>query len=153
MNEQVNKAIEYYKKLYGGAVYSQTREIFERAYRIFEIAGDVSDFCLQSADENIVFGGFNRIIWDRCKNSFRANKSHCTDRFIDAVEQQGAKKYSTLPGPPSLKPTAVIEIDGDLLYPCRWCQGSGLDHMKPDYVCVDCGGTGWRGGQFYKNEE
>jgi len=44
-----------------------------------------------------------------------------------------------------------VEIAGDVLPKCLWCNGTGLDHMKVENICSDCGGTGWQGGQFYLN--
>ncbi len=85
MNEQVTKALDSFQKHWDGKANAQWKRIFERAHAIFIAAGCEWDFCLQSASDSVVFGGSNRLIWDKGSNEFRASDAHCSDSFIQHV--------------------------------------------------------------------
>ena len=87
MNEQVKQALDRFVKYYNGKDNAHWQKIFERAYALFEGAECENDFCLQHANGCVVFGGSNRLFWDRSTNTFRASEAHCSDAFIRHVEE------------------------------------------------------------------
>lgn len=50
-----------------------------------------SDFCVQHVTETcIVFGGTNRVIW-RPETGFYADKSYCTQEFLNHFEKENRR--------------------------------------------------------------
>ncbi len=63
--------------------------VFKRALAIFDACdGGFGDFYLQYADyRSLIFGGYNRLFWDRRKSEFRASEDHCTPKFLKRFEE------------------------------------------------------------------
>lgn len=59
--------------------------VCEVALEIFQRCGSESDFCVQHAWVNIVFGGTNRLIFSP-HSGWRIDRSDCTTKFIDCWE-------------------------------------------------------------------
>jgi len=87
MNEQISHALQSFEKYWNGKANAHWTSVFERAHEIFVGAGFEWDFCLQSASGSVVFGGSNRLIWDRSTSKFRVSPAHCSDEFIAHAER------------------------------------------------------------------
>jgi hypothetical protein len=55
--------------------------VVETALERFQICGAEKDFCIQHVGTNVVFGGTNRVTWNR-RHGFRIDESYCTARFV-----------------------------------------------------------------------
>lgn len=88
MNEKMLRALDDFRNHWDGKANQHWLRVFRRAELIFIGAGCGYDFCLQSVGGvSVVFGGSNRLIWDKRKNEFRASESHCSESFIRSVEE------------------------------------------------------------------
>lgn len=74
-------------------------QVVYKALDIFEACEATSDFCMQSceeANEIVVFGGFNRVLWS-LRKGFWASEWHCTEKFLRLFKEY-EDKHTQNPG-------------------------------------------------------
>lgn len=86
MDIQVEEALTRFENNWNRTRDAYWEGVFQNAFDIFKLAGMERDFCLQSVGHSVIFGGWNRLIWNREHSKFYASKSHCTQDFLDHVE-------------------------------------------------------------------
>ena len=82
-NEYLSRALGDFERHWKGRANTHWCGVFKRAQAIFVACEVGNDFCLQSVGEAPIFGGFNRLFWDKRKNEFRASDRHCTPKFLE----------------------------------------------------------------------